>query len=260
MSEKLKNNLQNGFEVKISDYLSRGWEMFKDNMGGYIGYTILFFFIALICGLIPFVNIVSGIIITPCLIFGFDLVLNETSVKKTPPPFGTFFNGFSYLGKIVVIALIKSLIVLICIIPLGISIGFSILNNFNDARAMVTSILGASIPLLLISSIVILYISICWTFAQQIAVFNNKEAWESMETSRKLVNKNWFGVFLLTIVLGAINFAGLLFIGLGLIFTVPFSKCVIYAAYEDIAEPDNLNTIASENKEILDIGNGLKYS
>jgi hypothetical protein len=36
MSQKLANSLANGYEVKIGDYISRGYEIFKANMGSFI--------------------------------------------------------------------------------------------------------------------------------------------------------------------------------------------------------------------------------
>jgi len=55
-----------------------------------------------------------------------------------------------------------------------------------------------------------------------------------METSRKLVGKEWFSIFGFLFVLVCINMLGAMALGIGLLFTVPFSYCAIYAAFDDI--------------------------
>ena len=250
MSQKLQNHLANGYEVKIGDYISRGWEIFKANMGGYIGFTLLFGLISITCNFIPFVNIVAGIIITPCLQFGFHLVSNQISEKRVTPEFGTFFNGFQHIGKLAIIALITGLIVLACLIPTFISMGVSALSNLKDSTAMLTSLLSSSLPLLIIGGLVILYFVVSWSFAGLIAVFHNKEAWASMEISRKLVSKNWFMILLLIIVIGIINLFGILLLGIGAFFTVPLGICSLYAAYEDIAGNDQSQKAEDEINQI----------
>jgi hypothetical protein len=56
-----------------------------------------------------------------------------------------------------------------------------------------------------------------------------------METSRKLISKQWFPFFGFTIVLGLINFAAILLTcGLGLLLTGPLTVCAVAAAYENI--------------------------
>jgi Membrane domain of glycerophosphoryl diester phosphodiesterase len=256
MSQKLQNHLANGYDFKIGDYLSRGMEIFKANMGGYIGYSVLYFLIAFVCGVIPFVNMVSPFIITPCLAFGFHLVSNQISEKNKIPEFGTFFNGFSHLSKLAVITLITLLCIGVCFLPFLFSVGFAFLSNLDNKSEMLSTIMSGPMPLLIIGFLALLYLSISWTFSSLIAVFHNKEAWSAMETSRKLVGKNWLMVLLFIIVIGLINLLGLLILGFGLLFTVPYGICCLYAAYEDIAGLDNNSQ--SQIDEIGQIGTELK--
>jgi len=79
-----------------------------------------------------------------------------------------------------------------------------------------------------------IYLAVGYTFAVAFIWFTRMDFWESMETSRKLVDKNWFGIFGLLILLGLLNIAGLLAIGIGLLFTVPITHCVIYATFDKI--------------------------
>jgi hypothetical protein len=127
MSQKLENHLANGYEVKIGDYISQGFEILKTNIGAYIGYAVVFSVISLFINFIPFGNL----ILSPLLLFGFYLVSNQISQHKTIPPFDTFFNGFQHAGKLIVIALISTLAYLVCVLPFFISVGFSIFSSIG---------------------------------------------------------------------------------------------------------------------------------
>lgn len=123
MSQKLQNHLANGYEVKIGDHISRGFEIIKTNMGAYIGYTVLYFAISFTINFIPFLNIISSMVISPCLIFGFHLFSKQISQNKGIPTFNTFFNGFNFAGKLIVISIIMFVVFLVCMMPFFISVG-----------------------------------------------------------------------------------------------------------------------------------------
>jgi uncharacterized membrane protein len=55
-----------------------------------------------------------------------------------------------------------------------------------------------------------------------------------MESSRKLISKNWFSFFAFALALFAINILGALLLGVGLLVTIPLSFCAIASAYADI--------------------------
>ncbi|MEO1148252.1 MAG: hypothetical protein AAFY26_21965, partial [Cyanobacteria bacterium J06638_22] len=70
--------LQQGYEVKIGDYLQRGWDIMKQNLGGFIGFTVILVLISLIPAvmperLAPLANIVVNVI-SPILSAGFLIV------------------------------------------------------------------------------------------------------------------------------------------------------------------------------------------
>lgn len=255
MSQKLQNHLSTGYEVKIGNYISRGYEIFKANMGAYIGYTVLYFLITSVVNFIPLVNILGSLIISPCLVFGFHLVSKHISQENALPPFNTFFNGFSYLGKLIVITLITGVVLLICILPFLISVGVSIFAlRDSSSSEILSAILAGPLPILGVGLLVMTYFGVSWTFSSMVAVFHNKESWAAMEISRKMVGKNWFMILLFLIVVGIIVAAGMLFLFVGIIFTLPLGMCSLYAAFEDIfGLPDEGNV----TDEIGQIGEGI---
>ena len=49
-----------------------------------------------------------------------------------------------------------------------------------------------------------------------------------------MVSGNFGQILLLFLILAAINFLGVLALGIGILLTMPFSFCVVYAAFDDI--------------------------
>jgi hypothetical protein len=224
-------------------------------MGAYIGYTVLYFLISMVINLIPFVNILSSLIISPCLVLGFHLVSKHISQENSLPTFNTFFNGFSYWGKLIVITLITGIVILICFMPFLISVGVSIFALRDSSSAEIFSaILAGPLPVLCIGVLVMIYFSVSWTFSSLVAVFHNKESWAAMEISRKMVGKNWLMIFLFLIVVGIIVALGMLFLVVGIIFTLPLGMCSLYAAFEDIF---GLPEDGKITDEISEIGAGI---
>jgi uncharacterized membrane protein len=79
-----------------------------------------------------------------------------------------------------------------------------------------------------------IYLSVSYAFSIFFVIFSGMDFWEAMEASRKVTGKQWFGVLVLILVLGILNFLGTLAFGVGLFFTIPISFCALYAAFDDI--------------------------
>ncbi len=79
-----------------------------------------------------------------------------------------------------------------------------------------------------------LYFSISYVFAPLFVWFYDKKPSEAIRLSRLTVSGNFGQIFLLLIILAGINLLGLMALGVGILLTLPFSYCVIYAAFDDI--------------------------
>jgi len=204
-SEKNINSiLQQGYEVKIGDYLQRGWEIMKQNLGGFVGFTFIAVLISLIPSvmperLMPLANAVVNVI-TPALSAGF-LIVAFKLIKGQSTEFGDFFKGFNRFLPIFLTSLVSGIFILIGLV------------------------------LLVIPGI---YLAVAYSFAIAFVVGRNFDFWEAMESSRKIISRNWFSFFAFLLVLGLINIGGALLLGIGLLFTIPLTSCAIAAAFEDI--------------------------
>ncbi|ABB56415.1 hypothetical protein [Synechococcus elongatus] len=206
--------LNRDYEFRFGSYLSRGWAIFKQNLGLFIAYLIIVGLISIALSSLDaaFVADEEGtglrfgpggaiqLVINGPLSAGFFLVAFKT-IKQQRVEFGDFFRGFNRFLPFFLTSLLTSALTLI---------GF---------------------VLLIVPGI---YLAIAYVFALPLVAERNLEPWAALELSRRLITKKWLTFFGFLIVLGLINFAGALPCGIGLLFTIPWSICAITAAYEDI--------------------------
>jgi uncharacterized membrane protein len=73
-----------------------------------------------------------------------------------------------------------------------------------------------------------------YMFTYHFMVDRNQDFWTAMESSRKLVSRDYFGFVLFGLLLGLINLAGVLFFGVGLLISLPVTWLALAQAYEEL--------------------------
>ncbi len=198
--EEEKGLVEREYDVKTKEYLRKGWEMFREHAAQFMGYSAVVILINFFLGFIPFLgHIASAALIAP-LTGGFFYVIFKI-MKGQKTEFPNFFMGFTFF------------------LPLLLS---GLLIGFFTAVGFI---------LLIIPGI---YLSVCYLFTSPLIIDRELDFWQAMEGSRKIVTRKWFDLALFSGVLFLINLGGTLFFVVGLVFTIPFSFCVLSAAYEDI--------------------------
>ncbi|MDF1576184.1 MAG: hypothetical protein P1P86_13430 [Bacteroidales bacterium] len=79
-----------------------------------------------------------------------------------------------------------------------------------------------------------LYFLVSYAFSPLIVWFYHKDPSEAMRLSRQCISGNFGQILLLFLILAGINLLGMMALGVGLLLTIPFSFCVLYAAFDDI--------------------------
>jgi len=79
-----------------------------------------------------------------------------------------------------------------------------------------------------------IYLAVAWHFALPLIMDKRIEFWPAMELSRKVISKHWWSFLGFAIVLGLVNFVGVLACGIGLFVTAPLTMIALAYAYEDI--------------------------
>ena len=186
--------------INVQDYIRQGWEMFKEHIGEFVGFTLLLFVAYGVCSKFAFAGSFIISALAAPLSVGYSIVAFKLLSGK-PLQFGDFFNGFNYF------------------LPLFL---FSIAGGFLVSVGMV---------LLLIPGI---YLYVGDMFTTFLIIDYRMDFWQAMETSRKIITKNWFAFFGFSFALFALNLLGTLALGVGLLVSIPVSACAAAIAYKEI--------------------------
>jgi uncharacterized membrane protein len=158
------------------------------------------FIIYSILAFIVFSNPVSGLLLGGPIVAGYYLVIQRITENKDVE-IGDFFRSFDRFLPLLILNLLISAVVFL---------GFL---------------------LLIIPGI---YFAVSYLFSHFFVWFYDIEPSDAIRLSRKMVSGNFSQVFFLCLVLAGINLLGAMMFGVGLLITVPFSYCVIHAAFDDI--------------------------
>ncbi len=104
IKQKTEHLIQQGYETDAGSYIRRGWEIFQDNMGLFVAYTLIMFLIGILSAFIPF----GSLLVSGPLTAGFYIVANKIS-KGEPYEFGTFFKGFDFFVPLLLYSLISGI-------------------------------------------------------------------------------------------------------------------------------------------------------
>ncbi len=190
-----------GYDFNISRVLQKGWGLFLAQPILSVAFTMLIFSISFLFFLyLKDFSLLSSIFLMPPLYTGFYLIAYQIR-QNEPVVYPDFFKGFGYYIPVVSIYLIGQILT---------AIGF---------------------VLLVIPGI---YLAVAYSFSVLMAIFGGFDFWTAMEESRKLITIKWWKFFLFTLVLIAINIGGAIFLGLGLLISIPVTFYATYVLFEEL--------------------------
>lgn len=266
-NQKLLRILEQDYQFRFGYYISQGFKIFEKNIGGFVAFTILFLVISAIFSLlsnfIPYVpNLLNTFIIAPVLVIGFSLVAHILD-KGRFNDFSDFFGGFKYLGQLILVTIATTLIGYLAAAPFFLynSNTWEILQAMSTDQEHIFDHIKEFFEIVPIWSYLLIlpyiYIVIAFSWAPFFVVFYQLDFWSAMETSRELITKKWFTLFLFSVVTTLILFAGFLGVCVGFLFTMPAIICMHYVAFADVTQ---LN-LEEDDLEIADYfidGSSLK--
>ncbi len=219
LEARVNKLINEGYEFKLEQYISNGFDLFKKEYGLFIGFSIVAGIMSGVAGMIPFVGYFAQAVIAGIINLGYFYVARKIKLGEKPE-FEDFFKPFNAFGNVVGVALVVFLLTmlgLLCLVIPGI------------------------------------YLGVAWTFAVPIAYFYaGTGLWDSMEASRRVVTKNWWWFLLLGLCVVLINIVGALCLLVGLLITIPASHLIMYSAFDDIMKPDEDIVPDNDEKILLD--------
>jgi len=215
MSDYQTHPAENGYEFRFGDYLSEGFELYKRNIGLFVGSSLIY---GLIVGLSAY-TFVGFILLAGPLTGGLYRMIQNVDEGK-PATIGDLFSDFGNLSNHIVGLLLVILLVFLGMLCL-------ILPGYYLAVAL--SMVFPCITLL------------------------GQDWRNALRISRKVIHKNWWWWFLFFIVNGFIAGSGIIAFGIGVIFTAPLQYIFNYVAFKHIFMVNSAAT-SPDDPEILDSG------
>lgn len=251
--------INEGYEFRLGYYIQRGWKIVSDNLGIFIVGTLLFFFLSFAIGLVSgafsilfaslggFVGIIANQIFSQAvsvavkgpMTAGFAEATHQVE-KGGTVELNNFFAGFNKFGPLFITVLLTTIITFVAMIPgfyLMMEAGFDITMFSGGFRTEPPSFedvdFGGFFLGALVAIIPALFFAVSYTWAPYLTWFYDIQGWEALETSRKLVSKNFVNIILFMIVIGIIIFAGALMCCVGLLVMFPLAMNANYLAFAD---------------------------
>ncbi|MBI5822308.1 MAG: DUF4339 domain-containing protein [Verrucomicrobia bacterium] len=229
--------LQRDYTVAFGDWIGQGWDFFKANMGFTLGTCWIVFALAFgasAIGMIPclghVVQLAFNVVVQPVLIGGMWYVLLQRR-RGQPVGLGDVFGGFNmFFTQAILVNLIMGLLIVAAALPGGVVVALgAITMHSNQVLGVMLIALGA---LLVLAPV--FYLSICYTFAMPLVADRRMQFWLALETSRRVVARHWFAIFVYSLIVMLLNLLGLLACIVGIVFTLPLCACMFVVAYENI--------------------------
>jgi len=167
------------------------------------------------------------------------------AIRNQPVEISDVFAGFRraflqlFLGY-----LVPALLIGLCMIPFIIVLVIDIVRVAATAHGaspdprMIIQVFETQLPIILpvflICLIPVIYLQINWSFTLPLIIDKQMDFWPAMTTSWKRVNKHWWLVFGLVVLVGLLNVVGVLLCCVGMLFTMPIGLGALMYAYETI--------------------------
>ena len=262
--------LERDYELDLGGCISRGWELFKGNLGTLVVSFLLMLLVEMACaGALNLVTMAfgKGLLTAPIafrlgynylftavislvmgpLMGGLFLVYLKT-IRRQTTSVGEVFAGFqNAFGQLFLGALVVSLVVNACMLPFNFvwqTKAGPLLEQMQHMQSdpagmqhllpQLLSAFTSALPLLFVCLIPVTFLTVSWQFTLPLIIDKQMDFGTAMKTSWKMVNRHWWQVFGLTILVGLVSFAGLLGCCIGVLFTAPIGLAAMMIAYETI--------------------------
>ncbi len=232
--------LARDYTVEIGSCISEGWQMVKGNMGIVVGASLLAYMAFMISCMIPYLGTLATLFLTGPFMGGLWLFYirkmrgESATVGDAFAGFGPRFVQLMLAGFIKIIIMWGTMI--IACVPIFLIFGISgvLHKNFTSVAPPSFTMLIIMLFFILIGAAVMTYLSVSWLFLFPLVIDKNVPFWPAFQLSRKMVAKQWWMTFLLTIVLGIVATLGAFAFIIGMLITAPLAFAALTAHYQKV--------------------------
>ena len=246
LNKQIQEKIDYGYFFNLSKYVEQGFYLFKRNLSGFVAFTILFLLIQMTAGNLGGAMAFVFLLAAPALHVGWYYVAHKVHNNQTTEPLD-FFKGFQEWGRLMGMYLIMVGVFLLLILPVFGAMAKAAIGSeggIEEVESLTFVQMLDHLPSWAFLVILpMIYLTVIWRWAPLFIIFYKMDAWQALETSRKLINKKWFILFVFTVLLGVLSGGGELFrlIGFSSIFVfgvsaflVPLSACIEYEAFAEV--------------------------
>lgn len=224
--------------IDLSGVLEKSWKLFKNNVNFCLGAGAIFFAVTL------FLNVATELVKTS-LGFNEEALIESFSFEQ----FMEFLPGLLIIS---LVSLVVSVILKLGLLKVFLNLvdgGRPALNDLWSTTRFLPEYFGAvllmAVPIIIGFILFIVpgfYLYLRWQFFSILIVDQNLGPIEALKTSWRLTRGRAVDMFLMFAVLAALVLAGSLFIGVGLILTLPLSL-IFFASVYRILNPIVVETV-----------------
>lgn len=211
--------------------IKNGWELVKDQYWLFVGMT---FIAVLIGGAVPL-----GILLGPMMC---GLYLTFFKKRRGEPfEFGTLFKGFDFFGPSLVATLLHIVPIFAIVIPayfifyITMVVSMVATQGSNDPNpAAAFGIMGAFIVFWMVVLVVVIFISIGFTFSYPLIVDRKLQGMDAVKLSFRGAMANFWRLLGMSILSSLLSIAGILLCYVGMFLVFPIVYAAIASAYEQV--------------------------
>jgi len=210
--------------------LKNGWELIKDQYWLFVGISAVG---ALIGGAVPL-----GILLGPMMCGQYLTFFKKR--RGEPIEFGTLFKGFDFFGPSLVATLLHIVPILAIVIPAYFLFYISMVVSMvaqggNDPNpAAMFGIMGAFILFWLVVMVVVIFISIGFTFSYPLIVDRKLQGMDAVKLSFRGAIANFWRLLGMSILSSLLSIAGILLCYVGIFLVFPIVYAAVACAYEQV--------------------------
>lgn len=209
--------------------IKEAWALIKDQYWLFVGICAV--------GLLLGSAVPMGILLGP-MMCGIYMTLFKR-MRNEPFEFGLIFKGFDYFGPSLVATLLHAVPIAIVVIPayilfyFGFILSIAAQGNEPNPVAML-GVMGMFMIFWLVMIVLIIFISIGFTFSYTLIVDRKLQAIDAIKWSFKAAMANFWRLLGMSLLTGLLSFCGLLLCYVGAFLVLPIQYAAIAVAYEKV--------------------------
>jgi uncharacterized membrane protein len=243
--------VERDYELDIGGCISRGFQLLKDHFSLLFVGALIYLLIQVSIGGLSNIPVIGPIFSIANLVISGPLMggvffLFIRVVRGESAELGDVFSGFSRaFGHLFLATLVQGILIGLCMLPALVLFFIKLLPVIKEMSQTsspspeqlmqgIMPALMSCLPWIFICALPVIYLTVSWKFTLPLIIDRQIDFWTAMKTSFKMVNKHWWHVFGLIVLISLLNIAGMLACCVGLLFTFPIGIAALMCAYDTI--------------------------